>query len=225
MEVREYILSRPILGPLGLKSLLALAGILGPIILVVTDFTVAASDPGYSFIRHSISSLAWARLGWLQTIGFLTIGLLTEVFVAGLFFSIKGRLGFGFGIALLSCFGFGLLMIGAFHTDPAVGPHTIEGTIHGLAAKFIFWFFAVASLLIAPTLWKDPYWKPLFIYSLATAGFAIAFMVYSLWMPPDFAWFGLFERILVAIEVLWIEVMAVWLLRLSFIESSKTTRM
>ena len=112
-------------------------------------------------------------------------------------------------------------MIGAFHTDPAVGPKTVDGAIHGLAAKFIFWVFSAAVLLIAPTLRKDPRWKALFIYSIATAVVAIGFMVNSIWTPPDFAWFGLFERILVAVEILWVEIMALWLLRLSFKDTQK----
>jgi hypothetical membrane protein len=208
-------LTHHIAGRLNLRSILALAGIAGPVILIITDLIVAFSDPGYNFIRHSISSLAWARLGWIQTLGFLTIGLLTELFVAGLYFSIRGRRGFGFGIALLVCFGFGLLLIGAFHTDPATGPRTVEGTIHGLAAKFIFWLFPVAAFLIAPSLRKDPQWKPLFYYTIASGVFAIGFMINSIWMPPYFDWFGLFERILVADEVIWVEVMAIWMLRLS----------
>jgi hypothetical membrane protein len=218
----QSVMDRPILWRLSFRSLLALAGIAGPLILIVTDFTVAFSDPGYSFIRHSISSLAWANLGWVQTLGFLAIGLLTEFFVAGLYFSIKGRRGFGFGAFLLACFGFGMLMIGAFHTDPANGPNTVDGTIHGLAAKFIFLIFAIAVLLMALTLRKDPYWKPLFIYSIAAALFAIGFMLNSIWMPPDFKWFGLFERILVADEIFWVEVMAIWLLRFSMRSIEKT---
>jgi len=214
-SMRESRIDRPVLGRLTFKSLMALAGIFGPIILISTDYIVAFSDPGYSFIRHSISSLAWAQLGWVQTLGFLAIGLLTEFFVAGLYFSINGRRGFGRGIALLACFGFGLLMIGAFHTDPAIGPSTVDGTIHGLATKFVFLIFAIAILLVAPTLHGEPYWKSLYIYSIVTAIIAIGLMLNSIWMPPDFSWFGLFERILVADEIIWVEIMAIGLLRLS----------
>jgi hypothetical protein len=184
-------------------------------VLIITDLTVAFSDPGYNLMRHSISSLAWAHLGWVQTIGFLAMGLLMEVFVMGLFLNIRGVRGFGFGIALLICFGFGLLLIGAFHSDPAVGLHTIEGTIHGIVAKTIFWLFPAASLLIAPSLKKDPYWNPLFVYSIAAAIFALVFMICSVWLPADLSWFGLYERVLVVDEIIWVEIMAVWLLRSS----------
>jgi hypothetical protein len=213
--MHQEALSRPIKGRINLNTILALAGIIGPLILIAADYTVAFSDPGYNFIRHSISSLAWAKLGWLQTISFLAIGLLVEIFVAGLYFNISGRRGFGFGITLLALFGFGMLLIGAFHTDPAVGSKTFEGAIHGVVAKTIFWLFPIAALCIAPSLKKNSYWRPLFVYSIAAAVFAILFMISSLWMPKDFMWFGLFERILVADEVLWLAIMAIWLLRFS----------
>jgi hypothetical membrane protein len=215
MELFRDLTSKPILGPLNVIGVLALAGILGPLILIVTDFTVAFSNPGYDYLRHSISSLAWAPLGWVQTIGFLAIGLLVEVFVAGLLLGIRGVRGFNLGIALLAIFGFGLLVIGAFHTDPANGPYTFEGNIHGIAAKSIFWLFPAASIAIAPSLKASHYWRGLFKYSIGAAVLALGLMVGSIWMPPDFRLFGLFERILVLDEIVWLVIMAVWLLRLS----------
>ncbi len=215
MAYAQMLMTRPIIGRLGMNGLLALAGIAGPIVLVVMDLTAALSSPGYSLVKDSISSLAWAPLGWVQTIGFLVIGLLVELFVAGLYFSIRGVRGFGFGVALLAFFGFGLLLIGAFHTDPSPTVTTFEGAIHGVVAKAIFWIFPVAALLIAPSLRKNPFWRPLFIYSVIAAAAAVGLMIASLWLPEENSRFGLFERILVADEVLWVEIMAIWLFGLS----------
>ncbi|MBN1191544.1 MAG: DUF998 domain-containing protein [Dehalococcoidales bacterium] len=211
------LLCRPVAGKLSVSSILALAGMTGPLILVITDVAAGLNAPQYNFIRDSISSLAWTRLGWIQTIGFLALGLLVELFVAGLFFNIRGKKGFGFGLAVLVLFGFGLLLIGAFHTDPPSGAKTIEGAIHGLTAKAIFWFFPAASILIAPSLNADPFWRPLFKYSLAAAGIAVAMMISSIWLSEGNAWFGLFERILVADEIIWVEITGIWLLRFSLI--------
>ena len=150
---------RSIIGPLNVYSLLALAGIVGPAVLIVTNLTAAFSVTGYSLIRDSISSLAWTPMGWLQSIGFLTIGLLVEVFTAGLFLGIRATRGFSLGIGLLACFGFGLLIIGAFREDPAGGPQTIQGTIHTVTAIIAFSLFPIASLLISSSLKRDPYWQ------------------------------------------------------------------
>jgi hypothetical protein len=209
------LLEKPIVWRLNLSGLLACAGILGPAIFVTTDLTAGLTDPFYNYFRHSISSLAYSQLGWLQTIGFLTIGLLVELFVAGLFFGLKGRRGFGFGILFLVLFGFGLLLIGAFHTDPYVGPHTIEGSIHGISAKIVFWTLPMAALLIVPSLRQNAYWHSLTRYSIISSIIAFMLMLGSFWMADDFRWFGLFERLLVVIEICWVVVMAIWLLRLS----------
>ncbi len=206
---------KPLIGRLSLNGILALAGVLGPFVLVITNLIAAFSTPGYRLIQHSISSLALTRLGWIQTIGFLALGLFTEVFVAGLFFSIRGVRGFGFAAALLVCFGFGMLLVGAFRTDLPGQPHTVEGTIHIVAATTTFWIFPVAVLLMVPSLRKDRYWRRLAIYTVIASIIALVLLVAKFWLPDELSWFGLYERMLVANEVIWVEVMALWLLRLS----------
>ena len=206
---------RSIIGPLNIYSFLAVAGIVGPVVLIITNLTAAFSVSGYSLIRDSISSLAWTPMGWLQSIGFLTVGLLVEVFSAGLFFSIHAARGFRIGIGLLACFGFGLLLIGAFPTDLIGSPTTIQGTIHTVATAIVFFIFPIASLLIAISLRKDLYWRGLFAHTIATSALALALMIGRVWLPPELSWFGLYERILVANTIIWVGIMAVRLLRLS----------
>jgi hypothetical protein len=214
----KYFGEKPIIGRLNVNGLLALAGIIGPIVLLITDLIAARSAAvnHYSLVRDSISLLAWMPMGWIQTIGFLTIGLLVEIFAAGLFLNLRSAKGFGFGILLLVLSGFGLLMIGAFHTDIPGREDTIDGLIHGLAAKTVFWLLPVANLLITPSLKNDPRWRALFSYSVAIASFALVWMIiYQVWLSENLTWFGLYERILVVSEVLWVELMAIWSLRLS----------
>ncbi len=206
---------------LSIKLFLSIAGIIGPLIFIATDISLGLTVPGYNFIKDSISSLAWAPLGWLQTLKFMAMGLLLELFVAGLFLSVRRQRGFGLGIIILMLFGFGLLLIGAFHTNPSPDVSTIEGVIHAYAAKFIFWFFPLAALLISPSLRKDPYWRPLFFYTIGAAIFSVALMISSIPFPTDSGWFGLFERILVADVIIWVLFMAVWLLRQAVMQRKK----
>ena len=210
-----------ILGPLSVYGVLALAGIVAPIIFIITNLIAAFSSyPDYNFIRDSISSLAWTPLGWVQTIGFMIMGLLIEVFIVGFLLSVRGGCihvdrKFRLGASILVFFGFGVLLAGAFHTDPVGGPHTLEGTIHGIVAGVAFWLFPIASLLIAPCLRKQPYWKDLFLYTIIASILALALLIVGVWLPSEVSWFGLYERILVLDELMWVEIMAVWLLRLS----------
>ena len=206
---------------LNVHSALAFAGMAGPIVLVITDITAAFSSPDYSLIRDSISSLALTHLGPLQTVGFLAIGLLVEIFVAGLLYNIRAVRGFHLSITLLVLFGFGLLLIGAFRTDPVGAPDTVEGTIHSVTASVVFWLFPFAILIIAPSLKRDANWKSIYMYTIVTGILAVVLVLVLGFLQDDIGWFGLFERILVANIIIWVEVAAIRLLCLSVKRSVK----
>jgi len=208
-------------GRLNIHSALAMAGVVGPIMLTIGDLTASLSSPDYSLVRNSISSLALMPIGWLQTIGFLALGLLVEIFTAGLLFNVKGARGFHLGIAVLVFFGFGMLLIGAFHTDPVGAMRTIEGRIHGFTATTSFSLFPVAILFLASSLKKDPGWKNLFLYSVVTFILAVLLGITLRIVQEKSGWFGLVERLLVANMIIWIEVAAINLMRLSFTRSVK----
>lgn len=218
--------SRPhsLIGPLNIYSILAVTGIVGPFVLIITDLAAAFLEPRYNPIRDSISSLALTPMGWVQTIGFLVIGLLVEVFVAGVLFGVRGKRGFGPSVGLLVLSGFGLLLIGAFRTDPVGAPHTIEGTIHRVAATTVFWLFPMAILLLAPSLRNDPYWENFSVYTVVTGVLALTLMIGRVCLPAQLSWFGLYERVLVVNTVIWVELMAVRLLRLSLSREHKAEK-
>ncbi len=50
--------SKHVLGALDVRGILALAGVAGPFVLILADLAAAFSEPGYDFVRDSISSLA-----------------------------------------------------------------------------------------------------------------------------------------------------------------------
>ncbi len=207
---------RGVIARMNFHSVLALAGMAGPLVLGVTDITAAFLDPGYSFFDDSISSLARTSLGWFQTIGFLAIGLLVEIFVAGLLFNIRPARLFHAGIVCLVLFGFGLLLLGAFHTDPiGTVENTTEGTIHSSVAAGIFWLFPLAIAFIAPSLRRDPDWRNIFVYTLVACSLDIILAVTLGFFQDSEHWFGLIERLLVANMIVWVEVAAVRMLRLS----------
>jgi hypothetical protein len=211
----QNLLARPLVGKLGFNGILAIGGILGPLIFIAAEFITIATTENYSIITNSISSLAYSKLGWVQTIGFLAWGLLVEIFTAGIFFTIKGGRFFGFSLAILVLFGFSLLMVGAFHSDVSPDVKTIEGSIHIYSAKLIFWLFPAAAVLIVPSLKKEKFFNPLVKFSIITAVLALVLMLCIVIFAEKQGWFGLFERLLVADTIIWVIVMAVWMLRYS----------
>ena len=196
---------------------LALCGTTGPFILVAMDLVATLTQPQYSLVHDLISALALTSVGWIQTTGFMLIGLLIEAFTAGLFLNIKRRRGFGFGIALLAFFGFGMLVLGVFHINAVGAPATFYSRIHVTAAYSVLGLFPVSLALMFSSIKNDPRWCALFPYTLVAAVFALTVAVGRLFLPAGFSWFGLYERIMVLNAISWLEVFAIRLLHLSFL--------
>ncbi|MFW6105615.1 MAG: DUF998 domain-containing protein [Chloroflexota bacterium] len=199
---------------LNIDTVPALVGIVGPIVVIVGDLAASLSIPGYSPIRDSVSSLALTPIGWLQSICFLAMGLLLEIFVAGLFFNIRRARGFHAGIVFLALCGFLLMLIAAFRMDAPGTPRTTAGIIHTVASYGLGLLFSIAILSLAPSLKSTPNWKNIFIYTLVAGILALALIIGAVFTEQT-GWFGLYERIIIANAIVWVEVVAIHLLRLS----------
>jgi hypothetical protein len=198
---------------LNINSVPALVGIVGPIVVIVGDLAASLSTPGYSLVRDSVSSLALQPIGWLQSICFLAMGLLLEIFVAGLFFNIRRARGFHAGIVLLALCGFVLMLIAAFHMDAPGGPRTVDGTIHTIASYGLGLLFAIAILALTPSFKRTPNWKNIFVYTLIAGVLAFGLILGALFGNQR-GWFGLYERIIILNALIWVEVVAIHFLRL-----------
>jgi hypothetical protein len=205
---------------LNINGVPAIVGIVGPIVVIVGDLAASSSISGYSPVRDSVSSLALTSVGWLQSICFLAMGLLLEIFVAGLFFNIRRARGFHAGIVLLALCGFVLLLIATFHMDHAGAPH-IDGTIHTIASYGIGLLFPVAILALAPSLKNTPNWENIFVYTLIAGVLALALIMGALFAEQR-GWFGLYERIIILNALVWVEVVAIHFLRLLLRQEPKT---
>ncbi len=207
-----------------IHTALAIAGIIGPIMLVISDLWAGLASPGYNIIQDSISSLALTGIGWMQTIGFLVLGLLIEIFTAGMLFNIKSARGFYLGIAIFVFFGFTMLLIGAFRTDPAniaEEARTIEGRIHGLTAQATFILFPIALLCLISSIKKDVNWRHLYRYTGVSFMLAVVFIIVIQAIREPNPVFGLMERLLVWNMIIWVEVAAINLFIISLKRKAK----
>jgi hypothetical protein len=194
-----------------INSVPAIVGIAGPIVVIVGDLAASLSIRGYSPIRDSVSSLALTSVGWMQSICFLAMGLLLEIFVAGLFFNIRRGRGFHAGMVLLVLCGFVLMLIATFHMDRP-GVTTIDGAIHTIASYGLGLLFPVAILSLAPSFKATPNWRSIFVYTLVVGVLALVLIVGALFAEQR-GWFGLYERIIILNALVWVEVVAVHFLR------------
>ncbi len=206
-------------------GILAVSGIVGPLVLVALDIAAAVSEPKYNLVRDSISALGLTSLGWIQTIGFVVFGLLVEIFTAGLFLNIRRKQLFDLGIGLLVFFAFGLALIGLFRTDPIGGLPTMSGRIHVWAAYSVLGLFPVVLALLLSSIRNDPNWRGLFYYTIVTGILAFTLAVGRLFLPQNITWFGLYERILVANVLVWVEITGIRLLLLSIRRRRKPNRL
>jgi MFS family permease len=198
---------------LNIDSVPAMVGIVGPIVVIVGDLAASLSIPGYSLVRDSVSSLALTSIGWLQSICFLAMGLLLEIFIAGLFFNLRRARGFYAGIVLLALCGFVLMLIAAFHMDATEASRTTAGIIHTIASYGLGLLFPIAILSLLPSFKSTPNWKNIFIYTLV-AGILAFGLIIGAFFTEQTGWFGLYERIIIGNGLVWVEVVAVHLLRL-----------
>jgi len=198
---------------LDVNSVPAVVGIVGPIVVIGGDLAASLTTPDYSLVRDSVSSLALTGIGWLQSICFLAMGLLLEIFAAGLFFNIRRARGFHAGIVLLALCGFVLMLIATFHMDAPGDPRTTAGIIHTIASYGLGLLFPIAILTLAPSFKSTPNWKGISVYTLIAGVLAFALILGALFAEQP-GWFGLYERIIILNALVWVEVVAIHFLRL-----------
>jgi small-conductance mechanosensitive channel len=83
--------------------------------------------------------------------------------------------------------------------------------------------FPIAILSLVPSLKSTPNWKNISVYTLVAAVLAFALII-GAFFTEQTGWFGLYERIVILNALVWIEVVAIHLLRLLLREEPKPQR-
>ena len=202
---------------LSLTRILLLCGaIAGPLFI----FTVLIQDytrPGFDPRLDPLSLLSLGDWGWVQIVNFVLAGVLNILYAGGLWRRLHpGRAG-TWGPLLIGAYGFGLILVGVFRTDPVKGfpPGAIastgpswHGVIHALGGLFVFVMLSAALAVFVRLFlaWKERWWA---FYCLASAvlillifftGFSnAAFMARTLRLATLIGWMA---ASLVAIKLL-----------------------
>ena len=147
-----------------LLRILALCGILGPLIFAALVAVGGFSFEGYSHASQTISELAGtdAESPLLQTINFFIIGITLMALAVGLHRGIGGGRGSVVGPVLI--FGFGAsagIGNGVFPCDSGCDGDTVNGFMHNLTGLVGF-AAGIASIFVISRRFKgDPEWAPL----------------------------------------------------------------
>lgn len=215
-----------------MRKPLLYAGVIGPLLFIVVFLIEGLTRPGYSAWRHYVSQLATGPGGWVQVVNFLVCGALVIAFAIGLRLSSNAIA----APILLGFFGTGLLVAGAFSTDPALGyppgvpvVHTTHGTIHGLAGLACFSLLPAATFVMAASFARTHSPRRWVWYSLGVGGLMIITFIASTTFStldatgavPN-APTGFFQRIAIIAGWTWISMVALNFIRATSLDSRTT---
>ncbi len=199
--------------PKRVQRMLAICGIVGPIAYTIVLIAIGLLRPGYNHLKQSMSELG--EVGGpnaiiMNTVGFILLGALMIAFSLGLYRGIKE--GSKIGPASIAMSGAGWIAVGLFHVDP--NTVNTSAMLHVMGAMLVGLGFSVAPFSIARRSRKDDRWVSYRPYSLAT-GLLTAVLGLIFIFGGIEGWMGALQRTVVGVPLLWIEVMAIRLLRLS----------
>ncbi len=128
-----------------MRRLLALCGIVAPVLFALVVLGASLLRPGYSQTADFVSDLGVGPLAIVQNVNFLVFGLLVTALAFGLRASLpapRGKASMA-GVILVIVFALGVLLAGVFPEDFAGGgPHTAVSSsafLAIIAAQLLVW--------------------------------------------------------------------------------------
>lgn len=190
-------------------TILAVCGIIGPIIYTTVLFTLGLLQPSYNHVTQYMSELG--EVGApnaiiMNTLGFPILGLFLIAFAFGLHHDTNRGKGSKIAPTLVAVSGVGLILSGIFNCDPGCRDISFKGHIHSYAAML-----AAIPMTFAPLVSFQRFEKNYQFYSLITG--VVAGIISILYQFPFFEpWKGAFQRIAMGVPLLWVEVVSIKLL-------------
>ena len=201
------------------KALLV-GGALAGSLFTIAWILAGTLTPHYDPLRHPISALALGEFGWMQVANFFLSGLLLLGFAIGLRRVLR-PLGSVWGPLLIGLAGIGLIGAGLFATEPANGypPNTpiiptqrsTNGILHDIFGSLFIFGLPIACFVFARIFGKlnERKWV---IYSVASG--AITFILFFLArFDPELTTLGLRQRIGVTASLIWLTLLAIYILK------------
>ncbi|MGZ3752473.1 MAG: DUF998 domain-containing protein [Mucilaginibacter sp.] len=178
-----------------LQTSLLCCGLLGTVLLTISYFFLGAITPGYDFFRQPIGDLELTKYGWIQSVTFVIVGLLSFAFAVGL----RKELHKGFGITVLPlCYlliGMGLITEGIFTHQP----------VNGIARLTVFVFALITFFLFTRRFAADPKWKGWATFTLFSAALMILlFLTFHYLRYSGSSFTGIFERLSIVVRMIWV---------------------
>lgn len=205
------------------QRLLALCGMLAPILFTLVVVVLGAITPGYSHVRDVISVLGGtgAPYGVVQDANFVVCGVLLIAYAVGLHRGVAAGRGSRWGPGVLALAGAGLGGAGFFPVATGASISVIDwsaptSTYHQLSSVVFFLGMIVGMYGLSRRFRHDPRWRGYDRYSRWASVVALGLvLLYSLagsdgaGILPD----GALQRFYIAWVGIWVESTAIHLLR------------
>jgi hypothetical membrane protein len=203
---QAYALSR--------AKLLAGLALAGVAVYVAIDVLLAFLRPGYSLLYNAESDYGRGPWYWVMDLNFLLRCALSLAIAGALSQVVRpdGRTRGGLALLVTWAISSGLL---AFFADDIEGtPQHGSGIVHLVLAFIAFTAIAIGAILISASLMSDPAWRPAapVLLAISVAG-ALAYLLLGTAAKHHHAPGGLYERIFLGLELIWIAVAAIALSR------------
>jgi hypothetical membrane protein len=177
----------------------------GVVVYVGVDVLLRFLRPGYSLLYYAESDYGRGPWYWVMDLNFLLRGALSVAVVGALHQAARlDDRGRG-GLTLISIWA-GCSALLAFFADDVEGqPVHGSGIVHLALALVAFVCMTVGTILVSTSLRSDPSWRPAapILLALSVAG-AAAFLLLGTAVGHKHAPGGLYERIFLGLELLWI---------------------
>lgn len=185
------------------------------VVYLVLDLVAQLLPPHYSAISQAESDLAVGPFGYVMTVNFIVRGLLSLSFLFGLLAATTVGRRSTMGIALVGIWALGAFVLAAFPTDVGAGM-SLHGLVHLATAALAFLAAAVGEVLLSLRFRGEPrldgFRSPALLVS-ASGVLALVALLYVEQKARLFTEaFGLFERIFIGLVLLWMFLIAAYLL-------------
>jgi hypothetical membrane protein len=199
---------------------LTLAGVA---VYVAIDVLLAFLRPGYSLLYNAESDYGRGPWYWVMDINFLLRCALSLAIAAALYQVARPDGRTRWGLALLVTWAICSGLLAFFADNPEGTPQTGSGIVHLVLAFIAFTCITIGAILISASLLSDPSWRPAapVLLTISVAG-ALAYLLPAVPHKHYHAPGGLYERIFLGLELLWIVVAAIAITRRSERSASRS---
>jgi hypothetical membrane protein len=181
----------------------------GVVVYVGIDVWLKFLRPGYSLLYNAESDYGRGPWYWVMDLNFLLRCALSLAVAGALYRTIRPEDRLRGGLALLTVWGACSGLLAFFADNPEGTKLTGSGIVHLVLAFIAFVCVAIGTVVVSASLRPDPAWRPVRGVLLVIAGAGVvALLVLGAATKHHHAPGGLYERIFLGLELLWMAVAA-----------------